>query len=323
MSSSTPTDRVAGALLGSIVGDALGASWEFSQMFPLSRAGVTPETLSHRFSSLWAAGEWTDDTQQALLVAQSLMERGDVDQDHIWMLLRQWFEAGPKDVGITTSISLSAGGRPHPNLPNWEHSAGNGSLMRATPLAIFVAEHANGRRSAREMEVSFLTHPDPRAAFACMLYGEMVRAAFRGQDVLSVLDIAMAKLAVSRRHSDLFPPSILDKFHEVFADGWSPYYAEDANGVAWVTLGTAVWVLRQGWPFRQAMWEVIEIGGDTDTVACVTGGLVGAVQGIKAIPEEWLTPLHGSVIGNQDSGYGWRELVHLASALSEFGANLA
>ena len=73
--------RVAGALVGSAVGDALGAPFEFgppgrfSARFPSPARGAHTEMCGGG-SLGWEPGEFTDDTQMALLVATSLVERG-------------------------------------------------------------------------------------------------------------------------------------------------------------------------------------------------------------------------------------------------------
>ena len=73
--------RVAGALVGSAVGDALGAPFEFgppgqfSARFPTPARGTRTEMCGGG-SLDWEPGEFTDDTQMALLVATSLVERG-------------------------------------------------------------------------------------------------------------------------------------------------------------------------------------------------------------------------------------------------------
>jgi ADP-ribosyl-[dinitrogen reductase] hydrolase len=63
------------------------------------------------------------------------------------------------------------------------------------------------------------------------------------------------------------------------------------------------------------MRHVIDIGGDTDTIACVTGGLLGAVQGIQAIPSRWTTPLNGEVPGQPTGAHDLADLQNLALRL--------
>src|SRR5690348_5837401 len=139
--------RVAGALIGSVVGDALGAPFEFgpagrfSARFPSDARGAQTEMCG---GGGWAPGEFTDDTQMALMVAESLLESGGLDQSDLFDRFRAWVQAGPPDVGIQTRQVLTSG-RPWDvaaaeHFARSGHAAGNGSLMRTTPAAIFFAE---------------------------------------------------------------------------------------------------------------------------------------------------------------------------------------
>src|SRR3954468_13409846 len=93
--------RVAGALVGSAVGDALGAPFEFgppgrfSTRFPSPARGSRTEMCGGA-PLTWAPGEFTDDTQMALLVATSLVERGGLDEADLFDRFRAWAEADPK-----------------------------------------------------------------------------------------------------------------------------------------------------------------------------------------------------------------------------------
>ncbi len=138
-------DRVEGALVGSAVGDALGAPFEFgspgafSARFPNKTHGSMKEMCGGGPLG-WEPGEFTDDTQMALLVGASLVENSGLDQADVFARFVAWVKAGPPDVGIQTRAVLRSG-RPWDRAAA-EHyrrtgrAAGNGSLMRTTPAAI-------------------------------------------------------------------------------------------------------------------------------------------------------------------------------------------
>jgi ADP-ribosyl-[dinitrogen reductase] hydrolase len=100
----------------------------------------------------------------------------------------------------------------------------------------------------------------------------------------------------------------------VLAPDWTPDRATESNGAVWPTLGQAVWALRTGRDFAEVLRLVIDLGGDTDTVACVAGGLAGAVFGMAAIPARWSSAVHGRVPGYERL---WRlaDLQELAAEL--------
>src|SRR3954454_2069093 len=145
--------RVAGAVVGSAVGDALGAPFEFgppgqfSARFPEPARGAATEMCGGG-SLGWEPGEFTDDTQMALLVATSLVERGGLDEADLFDRFRTWLQAGPPDVGNQTRAVLSSG-RPWDvaaaeHFARAGHAAVNGSLMRTTPAAIRFARFGTG-----------------------------------------------------------------------------------------------------------------------------------------------------------------------------------
>src|SRR4051794_30802822 len=106
--------RVAGALVGSAVGDALGAPFEFgppsrfSARFPFPARGSKTEMCGGG-SLGWEPGEFTDDTQMALLVATSLVELGGLDEADVFERFDRWAAAGPPDIGNQTRAVLGSG----------------------------------------------------------------------------------------------------------------------------------------------------------------------------------------------------------------------
>src|SRR4051812_6613728 len=178
--------RAAGALVGSAVGDALGAPFEFgppgrfSARFPTPARGAQTEMCGGG-SCGWAPGEFTDDTQMALLVATSLVERGGLGEADAFHRFRTWLEAAPRDVGNQTRAVLGSG-RP------WDVAAaepcggggpagGSGSLRRPTRAAIWSAGSGRGATVAPARRISALTHGDPSAGEGCAIFHELMRAA--------------------------------------------------------------------------------------------------------------------------------------------------
>ncbi|CAB4909479.1 unannotated protein [freshwater metagenome] len=84
----------------------------------------------------------------------------------------------------------------------------------------------------------------------------------------------------------------------------------------WPTLGQAVWALRGATSYPQVLRRVIDLGGDTDTVAAVAGGLAGAVFSTDGIPDRWRAVLHGRVPGFGDHRWTAPDLTTLASTLA-------
>jgi ADP-ribosyl-[dinitrogen reductase] hydrolase len=304
--------RVIGALVGSVVGDALGAPFEFgppgaySKRFPSPARGIATEMCG---GGGWQPGEWTDDTQMGLLVAGSLLDHDGLDHADVFRRFQAWLSAGPADVGIQTRSVLGSGlpwdvaARRHFEAGN--RAAGNGSIMRTTPAAIYFARFGTETSAVAAQAISDLTHGDPATGDGCAIFHRLVAAALDGRDPLDLLPDALSDVPEARR----------GKWETVLAPGWTPIAATEPNGAVWPTLATAVWALRNGWSFEEAMRHVIDVGGDTDTIACVAGGLLGAMQGIQAIPTRWTTPLNGKLPGSSPIARDLGALQNLALRL--------
>lgn len=274
-------DRAVGAVLGSAAGDALGAPYEFG---PPGCLGERGEEM--RGGGGWDPGEATDDTQMAVLVGESLLERGGLDLPDLFARFRRWAAAEPKDIGLQTEDVLTGG------LP-WDRAAaehfrvnaraaGNGSLMRASTSAVYFAPAGREATMDAARRIAALTHGDRAAWEGTAVLHELVRVALDGADPLSALPSVL----------DAVHPDHRERYARVLAPDWHPALATEFNGAVWPCLGSAVWALRTTTGFAQAVRAAVDLGGDADTVAAVTGALAGAVYGGAAVPEEWTGPLH-------------------------------
>ncbi|MEU7484831.1 ADP-ribosylglycohydrolase family protein [Streptomyces sp. NPDC042319] len=303
-------ERAAGAIIGSAVGDALGAPFEFgpegafSARFPVP--GVGGEMCG---GGGWDPGEATDDTQMAILIAESLLERDGLDPADIFARFRRWAAGEPKDIGLQTEDVLTNG------LP-WDRAAayhfqvnqraaGNGALMRATTAAVRFAGAGQQATMDAARRIAALTHGDRAAWEGTAVFHELVRVALDGADPLAALPAVVG----------LVDPDHRRRYAVVLAADWHPADATEFNGAVWPCLGSAVWALRTTTGYEEAVRAAIDLGGDTDTVAAVTGGLAGACYGAGAIPDRWTEPLHVPLPGFGERVLRLPELLGLAHRL--------
>ena len=301
--------RAIGALVGLAVGDALGAPFEFQpggtyrRRFPEPVVGGIGEMVG---GGPWGPGEFTDDTQMAVMVAESLLERDGVDQADLGERFRAWVQSGPKDVGIATRSVLTADADPVTAAAeyfarNRHNAAGNGSLMRTIPAAIRFAGDGTEATMAAARSISVVTHGDPAAGEGCAIYHELVRRALEGGDPIAAIPQVLELVDDDQR----------DRYEECLAEVWQPTDGPP-NGSVWGALATAIWAIRHADSFEQAVVRAIDCGNDADTVGAITGGLAGAIWGIGRIPSRWTTYVHGSVL---DWTFGLADLQDLARRL--------
>ena len=285
-------DRAVGAVLGGAVGDALGAGYEFTIPDP-------DEPIVMRTGQMgFAPGEWTDDTAQAAAVLRVLADGG-LDLDAIGAGFLAWFEGGPKDVGTSTRAVL-AGTRGVPSrlrasadeylARNPSGAAGNGSLMRTSPVAVaYLGDDDAMAHAARE--VSHLTHGDPLAAEGCVLWCVAIDRAVReerldgvryGLDLLD--DEAAGRWGAWLQDAETQPPRTFR------TNGWVVGALQAAHAAISQTPVPADDPQRH---LVDALETAVRIGNDTDTVAAIAGMVLGARWGASAVPADWRAQLHG------------------------------
>jgi ADP-ribosylglycohydrolase len=172
-------------LLGQLTGDSLGARVEFQSADQI--AGQYPEGVRDLMDGgTWdiLAGQPTDDSELALMLARTLVREGTFDPSAVLHSYVRWLMSSPFDIGATTSAALEAaarGGSPDERLQMAEEGANgesqaNGSLMRISPLGIFAAgRQVQAAEYARAD--SRLTHPHPVCQDACAVFAGAIAAA--------------------------------------------------------------------------------------------------------------------------------------------------
>jgi ADP-ribosyl-[dinitrogen reductase] hydrolase len=280
--------RAQGCILGQLAGDALGAQVEFRSGQSIRSEypdGVRDLADGGPFETL--AGQPTDDSEMALMLARSLVHEGRYDAGAALDAYLHWWDSSPFDYGGTTRAALEAARRGKSREERLElaarsamrQSQANGSLMRISPLAVFgwsrpeeVVEWAR--------QDSGLTHPNPVCREACAAFVRAIAAALGGAGAGSCYNAALQEAG---RGGDA---AVLEALN-LAAD--EPPERPDDHRSGWVliALQNAFYRLLHSSSFEEALVETLACGGDTDTNAAICGALLGAVHGRDAIPAPW------------------------------------
>ncbi len=289
-------DRIAGALVGLLIGDALGVPYEFNppeRIPPADLIEYTPPPGFDRSHKGVPPGTWSDDGAQALCLLVSLLECARLDLADFARRLVRWYDEGYLavdghvfDVGITTAQAIravKAGEAPERAGPDGVHSNGNGSLMRVLPLALWHrGDDAALVRDARAQ--SLVTHGHLRAQLCCALYCLWARRLL--DDVDAPWDDAVRTL----RALIVDEPAAVEELEgSILPD--EPAIGE-GSGYVVDSLRSARWAVEAP-EYESAVRRAIRLGHDTDTTACIAGGIAGLMHGVSGIPGRWREGLRG------------------------------
>ena len=281
------------AIWGFIVGDALGVPYEFSERSYMKENPASSMTGFGTHNQ--APGTWSDDTSMMLCVLENIMNKGSVNI--LAKIFIKWYDEAyltPHgkvfDMGITTRLALdrvklgvkatSAGARD-------EFSAGNGSLMRCLPYA-FADDF---QKSMLKMLVeNKVTHQLPICNECCLFYAKVIQALANGLQKEEAVKAGGAYLRFGNRifYADKDQPK--SNFSRLFSDQFK-YFPENqiqSTGYVLHTLEAVIWCFLNSSNYADAVLKAVNLGGDTDTIAALTGGLAGVYYGYDNIPGEWL-----------------------------------
>jgi ADP-ribosylglycohydrolase len=286
-------EKAYAGIWGFIVGDALGVPHEFKSRLDLKESPVSG--MDGWGTHEQPPGTWSDDTSMMLCVLENNAGTGGLNG--LARLFLKWYEEGYHtphgvvfDIGIATRAAmerLKAGVPVREAGSSDEWSAGNGSLMRSFPYA-FSEEFARG--FAQMLVQHGITHAVGLCDECSILYIRLVRALAEGSSKEKALAVAGGYLRMGWRISDdigyadveklflrLFDPS----FHSL------PEASIASGGYVIESLEAAVWCFMNGADYRSCVLKAINLGGDTDTIAALTGSLAGIYYGVSDIPVDW------------------------------------
>lgn len=301
-------DKVRGAFVGLAIGDALGAPVEFG--FNSQDIISLGDKIEHFSDSIrLPKGVWTDDTEMALCLADSLIEKQGYDSYDVMERYYRWIHEGYRtydgnpasDVGIQTNRAIDLF-RDNPVIHDGDltESAGNGPIMRLAPAIIANTENTLENTLDIAKYSCFETHNSIGAMATTELMAAALRLLINGEDKTKVLEQAIQSV----KDPDL--KDFLDRedhLHNRIFDK-TGNTLRDLGGYILDGFDIAMWGLINFSDFKSGLLGIIRLGGDTDTNGAIYGQLAGAYYGLEKIPNEW-----------KNEVYRYNELIEIADKL--------
>lgn len=282
---------IQGSLLGTAAGDALGLPFE--GMSPSRIQKLKPLPIRHRF--FFCGGMLSDDTEHTCLVAQSLLA-SDADKlvftKQLARRLRWWFLGLPAGIGMATLRSLIKLWFCYSPEKSGVWSAGNGPAMRSAIIGVYAGSD-HELLTSLVTKSTLMTHTDPKALKGALIVAKLasensLKDEINIEQCLNEIkpiiagDIVLAELINKVITSARKKESAIDFCKSMGFDN-------GVTGYIYQTLPVVLQIwLRYPRDYETAIQEAILCGGDTDTVAAILGGMVGAGCGVEGIPQHWI-----------------------------------
>lgn len=291
--------RIRGGLYGMLAGDALGVPYEFhdaNEIPPYNEIEMVPPSGFYRSHGKVMPGTWSDDGAQALCLLESLITCGGFNLQDFSDKLLAWYEDGKWaidgivfDVGIQTSealIAYKSGLLPEKCGLVRPDGKGNGALMRVLPLALW--HKGTDKELVQDAHRQCLvTHGHLCNQVCCALYCLTARFLLKGVCFKEALSNALAVL------NNIY--NNMPEYKQELEWSIRPGSVWEGSGGGYVVdcLKSAFMVMGRAASYEDAVKQAVMLGNDTDTTACVTGGLAGILYGFNGIPERWYNALRG------------------------------
>ncbi|MEE6132159.1 ADP-ribosylglycohydrolase family protein [Priestia flexa] len=285
------------AMLGGIVGDALGVPVEFKNRDSFK---VTEMTGYGTYNQ--PPGTWSDDTSLTMCLVENILENeDDVGLMHKFAHYRDngyWTPYGKMfDIGIATNEAIYRYKQGLP-LEEWggssEYDNGNGALMRIAPLFFTLIQEKSVKKRIGEIKrIAEVTHRHPRSTLGCILYLEFMNALYNDK----------TPLEANRMLSEFCQEHIVGTVYENEIQHYARLLESDlvhlhrgdikSDGYVVHSLEAAVWCLLHADDYADAVLMAVNLGNDTDTVALLTGVFAGMYYEMHGIPTKWIEQLAG------------------------------
>ena len=271
-------DKWMGSIIGLAIGDQLGSLTEGKARGSFEKVrGMDPGTF------------WTDDTSQALCLADSLISTKKFDLTDQLERYSKWLFEGylsSKDWGYgcgpTARLAINnfkKNGKPSPV----KDQATNGALMRLCPIPLYYSYNLEEAIN-KSGESAKSTHDNPICVDACRLYGSMIVKAVQRREKEFILEY----------DHKLWSDKPLEKSIHIIAQGsFKEKNLSEIKGTLNISesIEASLWAFNHSSSFAEGALMAVNMGDDADTTAAIFGQLAGAFYGYEAIPIDWRSKL--------------------------------
>lgn len=282
-------DKIKGAIIGAIVGDASGVPFEFMKSEDIDIKKINKIQNGGKWQQ--PIGSWSDDSSMVLCTMESLC-KGYNYQD-IGDTFVKWAYEGyltpfgiTYDIGSTVSASLRKIRKKDYSGIDDEDKCGNGSLMRIMPIVFYIDKHPEINKYQMIKEVSSLTHSNMLCVIGCAIYVELALNLLTGQDKEDAYKNMQESITTEYKDYKLE----LDKFAKILNRNICDINFSELSGTGYIldSLESSLYSFMTTNNYKKSIETAISIGIDTDTIACICGGLSGLYYGFDNIPSKWV-----------------------------------
>ena len=316
-------DRFSGCIIGGAVGDALGAPVEFmSRNEILNKFGAMGITsYAPAYGSI---GTITDDTQMTMFTAEGLLrswvrgncrglnipsglpmalefayqrwlatqDLGSLIENNGWLIThKKLFSRRAPGNTCLSALKKDSSKIPAPN-----DSKGCGGVMRVAPVGLFTWS-LRDKISVTETfhlgaAAAAITHGHPSGYLAGGVLAVIIMALADGVSLQEALETAKNILQTQWQYEETM--KAIEQAEKLAITDTEPFDAIAKLGQGWVAeeaLAISVYCALKADTFTDAVIMAVNHDGDSDSTGAITGNIVGAMQGLKAIPEAFLEPL--------------------------------
>lgn len=287
--------KIKDGIIGFAIGDALGVPVEFKAREELKNnpiidmidGGVHKQPI----------GSFSDDTSMTLATMDSIIEKSIIDTEDIAKKFVDWYRSGKYtatnklfDIGDTTRQALAKIELKIDKAVNCggigEYDNGNGSLMRILPIVYYIYY----KQSLKDdqiykviSDISSITHKHEISILGCYIYSRYCMFILDGKDKIEAYN------EIKKLNYNMFSDYSLSKYNRILKGDISALLENDifSDGYVVHTLEAVLWLFLNSDNYNNTILRAVNLGHDTDTVAAITGSLLGIYYGIHNINDKW------------------------------------